>query len=77
MLDKGGAVNLFTRSRRFGKTLVLSIWKNTMYDGYLFGNTEVCNPWSVMNYVKRAAIVSYRIAGRRISEYPGLWYMLL
>lgn len=24
------------------------------YDGYLFGNTEVCNPWSVMNYVKRA-----------------------
>lgn len=22
------------------------------YDGYLFGNTEVYNPWSVINYVK-------------------------
>lgn len=25
------------------------------YDGYLFGNTEVYNPWSVINYVKTAA----------------------
>lgn len=24
------------------------------YDGYLFGNTEVYNPWSVLNYVKAA-----------------------
>lgn len=24
------------------------------YDGYLFGNTEVYNPWSVINYVKAA-----------------------
>ena len=23
------------------------------YDGYFFGNTEVYNPWSVINYVKR------------------------
>ena len=22
------------------------------YDGYLFGNTEVYNPWSLINYVK-------------------------
>ena len=25
------------------------------YDGYLFGNTEVYNPWSVINYVERLA----------------------
>lgn len=25
------------------------------YDGYLFGNTEVYNPWSVINYVDEAA----------------------
>lgn len=24
------------------------------YDGYLFGNTEVYNPWSVVNYIKTA-----------------------
>lgn len=24
------------------------------YDGYLFGNQEVCNPWSVINYVGNA-----------------------
>lgn len=24
------------------------------YDGYLFGNTEVYNPWSMINYVKEA-----------------------
>lgn len=22
------------------------------YDGYVFGNTEIYNPWSVLNYVK-------------------------
>lgn len=26
------------------------------YDGYLFGNAEVYNPWSVINYVKTAVI---------------------
>ena len=26
------------------------------YDGYLFGNVEVYNPWSVINYVKTAVI---------------------
>ena len=25
------------------------------YDGYLFGKTEVYNPWSVINYVKAAS----------------------
>jgi hypothetical protein len=31
------------------------------YDGYLFGETEVYNPWSVINYVREAAsrIVSF------------------
>lgn len=26
------------------------------YDGYLFGNTEIYNPWSVINYVARGCI---------------------
>ena len=33
------------------------------YDGYLFGNTEVYNPWSVINYVK-AAIADSRTLPR-------------
>ena len=38
-----------------GKEQELKEW----YDGYLFGNTEVYNPWSVLNYVK-AAVVDFR-----------------
>lgn len=34
-----------------GKKEELKAW----YDGYLFGETEVYNPWSVINYVKNAA----------------------
>lgn len=30
-----------------GKTETIKKW----YDGYLFGNTEIYNPWSIMNYV--------------------------
>lgn len=26
------------------------------YDGYVFGKTEVYNPWSVLNYTKTAAV---------------------
>lgn len=26
------------------------------YDGYLFGNTEIYNPWSVINYISRGCI---------------------
>ncbi|MEI3340048.1 MAG: AAA family ATPase [Eubacterium sp.] len=26
----------------------------TWYDGYLFGNSEVYNPWSIINYVREA-----------------------
>ena len=26
------------------------------YNGYLFGNTEVYNPWSVINYIKTASV---------------------
>ena len=28
------------------------------YDGYLFGETEIYNPWSVMNYIRQAATSS-------------------
>ena len=24
------------------------------YDGYLYGNQEIYNPWSVLNYVKKS-----------------------
>ena len=27
-------------------------WAKKWYDGYLFGNTEIYNPWSIMNYVQ-------------------------
>ena len=30
------------------------------YDGYQFGETEVYNPWSVLNYVKEAAVYAQR-----------------
>lgn len=30
----------------------LKVW----YDGYLFGNTEIYNPWSVINYISRGCI---------------------
>ena len=26
------------------------------YDGYLFGSTEIYNPWSVINYISRGCI---------------------
>lgn len=26
------------------------------YDGYLFGSTEIYNPWSVINYISRGCV---------------------
>ena len=31
----------------------------TWYDGYVIGNTEVYNPWSVLNYLNRRQMVQY------------------
>ena len=30
-----------------------------MYDGYRMGNTDIYNPWSILNYAKRKELVSY------------------
>ncbi len=30
-----------------------------MYDGYKMGNTEIYNPWSVLNYIKRKELIPY------------------
>ena len=34
------------------------------YDGYLFGNTEIYNPWSILNYTKSV------LSGNQISFSP-------
>ena len=44
------------------KQAIIKEW----YDGYLFGNTEVYNPWSVANYVK--ALTAYP------GEYPAPYW---
>lgn len=62
-----GEVNLFTRPRGFGKTLNMSMLQyygltgqrdriKAWYNGYLFGNSQVYNPWSVANYVKALTV---------------------
>ena len=50
-------VTLFTRPRRFGKTLMMSMLRyffdmeiRQWYDGYRFASHEIYNPWSVVNY---------------------------
>ncbi len=30
-----------------------------MYDGYRMGNTEIYNPWSILNYIKRRELIPY------------------
>ncbi len=30
-----------------------------MYDGYKMGNTEIYNPWSILNYIKRKELIPY------------------
>ncbi len=30
-----------------------------MYDGYRMGNTEIYNPWSILNYIKRKELIPY------------------
>ena len=32
-----------------------------MYDGYIFGNQEIYNPWSILNYVERGSLYPYWI----------------
>lgn len=32
-----------------------------MYNGYIFGNQEIYNPWSIINYAKRRELLSYWI----------------
>ncbi|MCL1809191.1 MAG: AAA family ATPase, partial [Clostridiales bacterium] len=50
------------------------------YDGYLFGSTDVYNPWSVLNYAKTGALENYwlntstnYLVHKSISEAGGLF----
>ena len=44
-------MGLFTRLRRFGKSLNMNYDEiKDWYDGYQFGNTRVYCPWDVVNY---------------------------
>lgn len=54
LLDNWSEVNLFTRPRRFGKTINMSMLKSffeigtdtTLFDGlYIFGNQELCEQY--------------------------------
>lgn len=65
-METGGEVTLFTRPRRFGKTLNMSMLRSFFeigadesllkvkewYDGYHFGNTDIYCPWDVIQYCK-------------------------
>lgn len=64
LLQNWRKVNLFTRPRRFGKTLNMSMLRTFfeigmdkslfegLYDGYRFGNTDIYCPWDVIRYCK-------------------------
>lgn len=61
LLNEHGLVNLFTRPRRFGKSLNMSMLKyffeifeqtKKWYDGYRFGNTDIYCPWDVINHCR-------------------------
>lgn len=52
LLNNWGEVNLFTRPRRFGKTLNMSMLKY-FFDGYCFGDAHIYCPWDVVKYTKK------------------------
>lgn len=65
LLNEHGLVNLFTRTRRFGKSLNMSMLKyffeifeqtKKWYDGYRFGNTDIYCPWDVINHCRALKI---------------------
>lgn len=72
-LDTWGKVNLFTRPRRFGKSLNMSMFKNffeigcdkTLFNGLeIAGETELCN-----TYMGRFPVISITLKGINGADY--------
>ena len=73
LLDKWGEANLFTRPRRFGKSLNMSMLRHffeigtdpALFDGlYISQNTELCK-----NYMGKFPVVSISLKGINASSY--------
>lgn len=73
LLDRWGEVNVFTRPRRFGKSLNMSMLRHffeigtdpALFDGlYISQNTELCK-----NYMGKFPVVSISLKGINASSY--------
>ena len=73
-LDTWGKVNLFTRPRRFGKSLNMSMFKSffeigcdkTLFNGLeIAGESELCN-----TYMGRFPVISITLKGINGADYP-------
>ena len=85
LLEEWGKVNLFTRPRRFGKTLNMSMLRaffeagadTTLFDGlYIAGNKEICEQYMgkypvIFLSLKSVEGLSYEDARYRITELAG------
>ena len=75
LLEKWGEANLFTRPRRFGKSLNMSMLRHffeigtdpSLFDGlYISQKTELCE-----NYMGKFPVVSVSLKGVEASSYEG------
>lgn len=85
LVETGGKVTLFTRPRRFGKTLNMSMLRaffeagadTTLFDGlYIAGNKEICEQYMgkypvIFLSLKSVEGLSYEDARYRITELAG------
>ena len=85
LMETGGKVTLFTRPRRFGKTLNMSMLRaffetgadTTLFDGlYIAGNKEICEQYMgkypvIFLSLKSVEGLSYEDARYRITELAG------
>ena len=80
LLEKWGEANLFTRPRRFGKSLNMSMLRHffeigtdpSLFDGlYISQKTELCE-----NYMGKFPVVSVSLKGVEASSYEGACRLL-
>ena len=80
LLEKWGEANLFTRPRRFGKSLNMSMLRHffeigadpSLFDGlYISQRTELCK-----NYMGKFPVVSVSLKGVESSSYEGACRLL-
>lgn len=81
LLTQWGKVNLFTRPRRFGKSLNMSMLKAffeagtelELFDGlYISGNRELCE-----NYMGRFPVISISLKGINAEDFDGAYRLLV